>query len=213
MAGEIFGCAHNYSVARGRFYIVEGPAGQPLKVTTSFWDFLVNVGLVRAVKGDFTSQADVNAYVAARTAPTGVAGALGFTPQGPWEFFSLPQQLVFTTQPPSSVAAGVGFSVVVTCQDPTGNVAAHWVGGEVRVRISVGPLFPQADVLSGTKILTVVNGVASFTGLSINLPGVYGLGAIPIPERVGVGLLHPFPPPGEKLWVVKSDTSTPITVT
>jgi hypothetical protein len=208
MSGEIFGCAHNYSVARGTFFIVEGPAGQPLKVTTSFWD----LPLVRAVKADFTSLADVHAYVAARTAPTGVAGAPGFTPQGPWEFLSLPQQLVFTTQPPSSVAAGVGFSVVVTCQDPTGNVAAHWVGGEVRVRISVRPL-TQAGVLSGTKILTVVNGVASFTGLSINLPGVYGLGAIPIPERMGVGLLHPFPPPGEKLWVVQSAPSTPITVT
>ncbi len=77
-------------------------------------------------------------------------------------------QLVFTTQP-SNVAAGGAITpaVVVTAQDAQGNTTTAFVGA---VTVAIGTN-PATGVLSGTKTVNAVAGVATFSTLNIDKPG------------------------------------------
>jgi hypothetical protein len=77
-------------------------------------------------------------------------------------------QLVFTTDPPSSVAVGAAFSVVVEVRDAHGNVATSY-SGTVDLTIETDGA-GGGSVLSNGSV-TAVNGVATFTGLSIDQAG------------------------------------------
>ncbi|MGA7499857.1 MAG: hypothetical protein WBX00_24265, partial [Isosphaeraceae bacterium] len=76
-------------------------------------------------------------------------------------------QLVITTEPPSSVAAGTGFGLAVTAEDPYGNVASGFTGS-VTIALANNP---GGSTLGGTLTATAVNGVASFSGLTLNKAG------------------------------------------
>ena len=71
--------------------------------------------------------------------------------------------LAVTTQPPGGVTAGSGFSMVVTAENTNGSVNAAFNG-------SVTVSSPITD-LSGQTTVTAVNGVATFTGLTIDTAG------------------------------------------
>ena len=102
----------------------------------------------------------------------GVAGSAGTT-NGQQLFssgVSVTQQtlqLVITSPPPSSVAAGVGFNLTVDAE--TGSAAVD-VGydGPVSVQLSGGP---GGATLGGTLTVNASNGVAKFSGISINAGG------------------------------------------
>src|SRR5206468_2529785 len=74
-----------------------------------------------------------------------------------------------TSPPPSSVAPGGGFSVVVAVEDPLGNVVQTFTGP---ISVSLGNN-PSNATLGGTTTVVVGNssGVASFTGLTLNQAG------------------------------------------
>src|SRR5207244_1288061 len=72
-------------------------------------------------------------------------------------------QVVVTTQPPSNVAAGSSFSLVVSAEDPFGNVVPGYTGN---VAIALGNN-PGGVTLGGTLNKAAVGGVATFTGLSL----------------------------------------------
>jgi hypothetical protein len=71
--------------------------------------------------------------------------------------------LVFTTQP-GNADAGASFGVVVTARDGQGATVTGFTG---TVRLAIGTN-PGGGTLSGTKSVTPVAGVATFSGLSIN---------------------------------------------
>ena len=76
-------------------------------------------------------------------------------------------QLAITTQPPSYIVAGSGFGLVVTAEDQFGDVFP-WYNGTVTVAISSDP---GAATLGGTLTATAQNGVATFSGLTLDQPG------------------------------------------
>lgn len=85
--------------------------------------------------------------------------------------FSIPTHLVFTTQPASTTAGATMANVVVTVRDGAGNTDTEYTGN-VTVAIYSAT---AAGVLSGTKTVAAVAGVATFSTLSINLEGTYTL--------------------------------------
>jgi len=78
--------------------------------------------------------------------------------------WQIPNKLVVTTQPPSSSAAGSGFSLKATVEDKFGNILTSYSG---TATISFGNN-AGGGTLSGTTTVSIVNGVATFSGLSIN---------------------------------------------
>lgn len=104
--------------------------------------------------------------------PTITAAATGLNNGSQTETITpaAPTKVAFTTQP-SGAAAGLPFTTqpVVTVQDAAGNTAATYAG-DVTVAIKAGTGNAGA-VLSGTLTVTAVDGVATFTGLSIDLNG------------------------------------------
>ena len=76
-------------------------------------------------------------------------------------------QLSVSTEPSSSVIINTGFNLAVTALDVNGNPVQSY-SGTVALALASGP---AGGVLSGPQMVTVVNGVATFSGLSLNLAG------------------------------------------
>ena len=72
-----------------------------------------------------------------------------------------------TTPPPTSVTAGVPFSLVVTAEDGSGNVDSTYTG-PVTLALFGGT---SGAMLGGTLTVNAVNGVAAFPGLTIDTAG------------------------------------------
>jgi hypothetical protein len=80
---------------------------------------------------------------------------------------SQPDHLVVTVQPPGSVTAGSAFSVTVAADTSSGTVDSSFHGS---VTIALGSN-PGGSTLGGTLTVTAVNGVATFSNLTLNNPG------------------------------------------
>lgn len=78
--------------------------------------------------------------------------------------WQVPNKLVVTTQPPSSSTAGTGFTLKATVEDKFGNILTSYSG---TATIAIGNN-AGGGTLSGTTTVNIVNGVATFSGLSIN---------------------------------------------
>jgi hypothetical protein len=78
-------------------------------------------------------------------------------------------QLVFTLQP-SAATAGIVITprIEVTARDAQGNTATSFAAG---VTVSIGNN-PAGGILSGTTTIAAVGGIASFSNLSIDQPGI-----------------------------------------
>lgn len=81
-------------------------------------------------------------------------------------------KLAFTAQPPASVTSGATFGATVTVQDAAGNTVTG--NGS-----SVGVALTNANgaTLGGTTSLAASNGIATFSGLSVDKAGSYTLTA------------------------------------
>jgi hypothetical protein len=80
--------------------------------------------------------------------------------------------VVFNQQPTSAIAGTtIGPSITVDVEDPYGNVVAS-DSSDVTLSIATGP-----GSLLGTLTVAAVNGVATFSDLSINIAGSYTLSA------------------------------------
>jgi hypothetical protein len=76
-------------------------------------------------------------------------------------------KLAVTTEPPGSSTAGSSFGLTVSIEDAFGNVSTTYSGS-----VTVGLVAATAGVvLGGTTAVPAVNGVAAFTGLTINTAG------------------------------------------
>ena len=79
---------------------------------------------------------------------------------------------VITSQPPTTVSSiNTPFAVTVAAQTAQGNVDASY-SATVSVSIASGP---AGSILGGAVTENAVNGVASFSGLTLNEPGTYTL--------------------------------------
>ena len=76
---------------------------------------------------------------------------------------SIPTQLAVTTQPPGSVTAGKGFGLVVSVENSAGAFDIDYSG---TVTLALGNN-PSGDTLKGTLTATVNDGVAIFSGLTL----------------------------------------------
>ncbi len=76
-------------------------------------------------------------------------------------------RLALATQPPTSLAAGAGFGLSVDVEDAYGNLDGGY-SGNVSLALKGGP---AGASLGGTLTTVVVNGVASFSGLTIDEVG------------------------------------------
>ncbi len=75
-----------------------------------------------------------------------------------------PSQLLITTEPSSSITAGSGFGVTVAVEDPYGNAEPGY-SGDVSLALAGGA------GLGGTLTISADDGVASFSGLTIDRAG------------------------------------------
>ena len=96
-------------------------------------------------------------------------------------------QFVVTTQVPDNVTAGGAFGFVVSAEDGSGNVNTSFNGDVTANLINFGVNSPA---LGGTLTVTAANGVATFSGLTLNQPGVYALSVTG--SGVAEGVTDPF---------------------
>ncbi len=75
-----------------------------------------------------------------------------------------PAQLVISEEPPSSIAAGAGFGLVVSVEDAFGNAEPSF-NGDVTLALSGG------TGLNGTLTIPASDGVADFSGLTLDETG------------------------------------------
>jgi hypothetical protein len=121
-----------------------------------------------ATVGSWTLGTGTNTVTAVATPPhagSGIAPAAGITFTA---IATAPAKLAFGTQP-ATTSAGTPFSVTVLVQDAAGNT--------VPASSAVVTLSMTGATLNGTKTVAAVNGVATFTGLSITKAGTYTLKA------------------------------------
>jgi hypothetical protein len=85
-----------------------------------------------------------------------------------------PYQLVLTNPPPDSVTAGSGFGLAVTVEDGAGNVDTSFNGN---VTVALGDYFGGTVPLAGTVTVQADQGMATFSGLTIDPAGDYLLTA------------------------------------
>lgn len=81
-------------------------------------------------------------------------------------------QLAVTSQPPGLVPIGSDFSLTVAAKDAAGNVDASFNGDVTVTLIDCGGIGAN---LGGTHTVTAVNGVAVFSGFTLDQAGYYGL--------------------------------------
>ena len=84
--------------------------------------------------------------------------------------------MVVTTEPPASVAANAPFSLTVSFDYLTGLPDTAYSG-----TVTLGLLIPGGATLGGTLTATARNGVATFTGLTIDQAGDYQITAFSDP--------------------------------
>ena len=113
-------------------------------------------------------------------------------------------QLVITTQVPTTVAAGNGFGFVVSAENSSGKVDTTFNGSVTVSLVNSGSNNPT---LGGTLTVTAVKGVATFSNLTVNETGTYALvvvstgvaGIVTAPFNVNIGgtqLVIQSQPPG-----------------
>ena len=76
-------------------------------------------------------------------------------------------QLTVSSQPPSTVTAGVDFGLAVVVEDSYKNKVTNF-NGSVTIALANNP---GGGNMGGTLTATVVDGVASFSGLTLNIAG------------------------------------------
>ena len=92
---------------------------------------------------------------------------VSFTTPGP----AAATKLVVTREPPNSVTPGSTFTLAVSAEDGSGSVEKSYMGSVVLV------LSSSKGTLGGTTTVASVDGVATFTGLTLSPAGTYTIEA------------------------------------
>ncbi len=111
-------------------------------------------------------------------------------------------QLVITLQPDSFYGVGDYFNIAATAEDAAGNIVTNQL--TVTVKIASGP---DGAVVGGGTAVTSVNGVATFTNITLHTAGTYTLEV----DEIGLaaGITQSFvEEPGEATQLVFSQAPT-----
>jgi hypothetical protein len=133
--------------------IASGPSGGTLggqTAVTASGGIATFTGLTLTQAGSYTLQVSGGSLTAAATGPIAVSPAA-------------PSQLVVTTPPPGSLTAGVAFGLAITAEDQYGNPTPAFIGS---VTVSSG-----SSPLGGTTTVTASEGIADFSGLTLDQAG------------------------------------------
>ncbi len=130
----------------------------------------------------YTLRATANGLTATTTGAFNVAGAA--------------MQLAVITQPPGSVGISQPFTLTVSAEDALGTVNPTF-NGAVTIAVQNNP---GGTALDGTLTVNAVNGVATFSGLTLNQPGAgYTLhvsaSGLTGTTTAAITVLAPPPPP------------------
>jgi hypothetical protein len=82
-------------------------------------------------------------------------------------------KLVITVPPPTPIVAGVGFNMSVAAEDGLGHIDTSY-DGTVSVRADNSDPLMNGNPVYGKTTVAVVNGIANFTGLTMNWANGYG---------------------------------------
>jgi hypothetical protein len=80
------------------------------------------------------------------------------------------EHVAISAQPPQTETAGNGFDLIADIEDGDGNVETS-DDSNVTLTVASGP----SSILSGTVTVQAINGVASFSGISLDTAGTYTL--------------------------------------
>src|SRR5262245_43125285 len=119
----------------------------------------IEIGLTVAAPGRPSAEAEV--------APAPVP-SLAPDPRPAADGVQATDRLAVTSQPPGSVAPGSGFGLTVTAADRSGKVIASF-NGTVTAALATDP---GDATLGGTLSVTARGGVATFSGLAVDRPGI-----------------------------------------
>ncbi len=138
--------------------------GQAGKVTTAFpgYGFFANTVALQADGGIVVGSA-----AGPLTNANGIAFALARYLPGTTQITGQATQLVLTTKPPASVMVDSSFGLTVKAEDAGGNVVTSYTG-PVTLTLSSNP---GNAAFRGTTTVTARGGVATFSGLSLSVPG------------------------------------------
>ena len=133
-----------------------------------------------AIFSDLTVNSPGNGYTVQATS-AGLACGLSL----PFDVTN--DQLVVTAQPLSNVAAGGSLGLTIAAENSSGNVDTSFQGP-----VNVALIADQGSnvTLSGTLTATAANGVATFSGLTVDQAGYYALSASS--NGVGSTATRPF---------------------
>jgi dUTPase len=98
------------------------------------------------------------------------AASQGLTPlvSPPFDVTAIATRLVVISPVPTSIAVGTTFGLTLAAEDPLGNIDAAYKGG---VTVALGNN-PGGGTLSGFTNASFSDGLAAFSSLSVNSPGV-----------------------------------------
>ncbi len=164
---------------------------------TTAWSYALNA----------SSMISGHSYSVVATA-TDSAGNAASSAASPFNFF-VATKLVFTTQP-SNATAGVAIapSVVVKVEDAAGNTGVH--DNSTKVTLAIGTN-PGGATLSGGGELTVTNGVASWSAVSLNRSGTgYTLTAT---DTSAAGTGHPYASATSSTFTISAGTAAKVAFT
>ena len=136
--------------------LANNPGGDTLKGTLTS---TVNQGV--AVFSGLTLEVPKGGYTI-----TATASGLSSTTTDEFNVTLGASQLLVTSQPPDSVQAGTTFSITVSAEDGLGNVDTSYNSA---ITLTLGNA--NGAALDGVLVLGANDGVATFTGLSLNQPG------------------------------------------
>jgi predicted outer membrane repeat protein len=144
--------------------ISSGPAGAVISgksMSTSYPTGIAAFGATTfQTAGTYTLTASVSGVVSAKSATFTVSPAAA-------------NKLAFTTLP-ASAKHGSAFTVKVSVEDAFGNILTSQNSGTITLALVT---HPTGSTLGGTLTANVVNGVATFSNLTVNLAGTYSFNA------------------------------------
>ena len=144
------------------------PAGDSSAITAgpdgNLWFGTGGMGSISPATGTIA----VYAVPAKNGITSGPDGNIWFTDSGKVGIATLSSsgsQLAVTQEPPATVTAGTPFGLTVDAEDNSGNLLSSF-NGSVTLTLANSP---SGAVLGGTLTTTAVNGVATFSGLSLTM--------------------------------------------
>jgi virginiamycin B lyase len=160
-----------FALQNGAFGITVGPDGN-IWFAENYASSPKNIGRINPTTGAITEYPVLDPLQGPRGITTGPDGNLWFNEHAAGVRIgvaTLASSELVMTQQPTSVANGSPFSLTLQAEDSSGNLDTSFNGTVTVVGLAGNP---GGVTLGGTLTVTAVNGVATFSGLTLNTTNV-----------------------------------------